>query len=216
MQPILKVNLTSGETTDYIIPIEWERDYLGGASLAARLLYTDLTQSLDPLAPESPLLFLNGPLSGTSGPTVGRFVVCGKSPATRLWAESNCGGFWGTELRFCGYDGIWITGKAEKPIYLWINEGRLEIREAAAVWGKDTYESQSIIKGEIGITGAHVLTIGPAGENGVLFAGLYCDHGRAAGRTGLGRVPRPRPHRFLRGTTGPPSARRRSAWPGWR
>ena len=188
MQPILKVNLTSGETTDYIIPIEWERDYLGGASLAARLLFTDLTQSLDPLAPESPLLFLNGPLSGTSGPTVGRFVVCGKSPATRLWAESNCGGFWGTELRFCGYDGIWITGKAEKPIYLWINEGRLEIREAAAVWGKDTYESQSIIKGEIGITGAHVLTIGPAGENGVLFAGLYCDHGRAAGRTGLGAI----------------------------
>jgi aldehyde:ferredoxin oxidoreductase len=188
MQPILKVNLTSGETSEYVIPAEWERDYLGGASLAARLLYPLLTADLDPVSPESPLLFLNGPLSGTAGPTVGRFVVCGKSPATGLWAESNCGGFWGPELRFCGYDGLWITGKAEKPVYLWLNDGRLEVRDAGAVWGKDTYESQSIIKSEIGLPGAHVLTIGPAGENAVLFAGLYCDHGRAAGRTGLGAV----------------------------
>jgi len=188
MQPILKVNLTTGVTSEYVIPAEWERDYLGGASLAARLLYPVLTLDLDPFSPESPLLFLNGPLSGTAGPAVGRFVVCGKSPATRLWAESNCGGFWGPELRFCGYDGLWITGKAERPVYIWLSDGKLEIRDAAAVWGKDTYESQSIIKSEIGVPGAHVLTIGPAGENGVLFAGLLCDHGRAAGRTGLGAV----------------------------
>ena len=188
MQPILKVNLTTGNTAEYIIPVEWERDYLGGASLAARLLYPFLTTELDPFSPESPLLFLNGPLSGTAGPTVGRFVVCGKSPATGLWAESNCGGFWGPELRFCGYDGLWITGKAERPVYIWLNDGKLEIRDAAAVWGKDTYESQSIIKSEIGVPGTHVLTIGQAGENGVLFAGLLCDHGRAAGRTGLGAI----------------------------
>ena len=188
MQPILKINLTTGETSEYIIPPEWERLYLGGASLGARLLYHSLARDLDPLSPESPLLFLNGPLSGTAGPTVGRFVICGKSPATELWAESNCGGFWGPELRFCGYDGVWITGKAEKPVYLWINDGTLEIRDAKAVWGKETYESQSIIKTEIGIPGVHVLTIGPAGENGVLFSGLLCDHGRAAGRTGLGAV----------------------------
>jgi aldehyde:ferredoxin oxidoreductase len=180
MQPILKINLTTGEASEYIIPSEWERDYLGGASLAARLLYPMLTKDLDPFSPESPLLFLNGPLSGTAGPAVGRFVV--------LWAESNCGGFWGPELRFCGYDGAWITGKAEKPVYIWLNDGRLEIRDAAAVWGKDTYESQTIIKNEIGFPGVHVLTIGPAGENGVLFAGLLCDHGRTAGRTGLGTV----------------------------
>ena len=188
MQPILKVNLTSGETEEYIIPAEWENDYLGGASLAARLLYPVLTRVLDPVSQESPLLFLNGPLSGTAGPTVGRFVVCGKSPATELWAESNCGGFWGPELRFCGYDGLWITGKADRPVYLWLNDGRLEVRDAKNVWGKDTYESQEIIKSEIGVPGMHVLTIGPAGENGVLFAGLFCDHGRTAGRTGLGMV----------------------------
>jgi aldehyde:ferredoxin oxidoreductase len=188
MQPILKINLTTGETSEYATPVEWERDYLGGALLAARLLYSVLTQDLDPLSPESPLLFLNGPLSGTAGPTVGRFVVCGKSPATGLWAESNCGGFWGPELRFCGYDGLWLTGKSTKPVYLWLNDGQLVVRDAAAVWGKATYEAQSVIKSEIGVPGVHVLTIGPAGENGVLFAGLYCDHGRAAGRTGLGAV----------------------------
>lgn len=188
MQPILKINLASGEMSKYVVPTEWERDYLGGASLAARLLYPVLTHDLDPFSPESPLLFLNGPLSGTAGPAVGRFVVCGKSPATELWAESNCGGFWGPELRFCGFDGVWITGKAEKPVYLWLNDDKLEMRDASNVWGKDTYESQSIIKNEINFPGSHVLTIGPAGENGVLFAGLYCDHGRAAGRTGLGAV----------------------------
>jgi aldehyde:ferredoxin oxidoreductase len=188
MQPILKINLSTGETGEYVIPPGWERDFLGGSALAARLLYASLSRELDPLSPESPLLFLNGPLSGTVGPTVGRFVVCGKSPATGLWAESNCGGFWGPELRFCGYDGLWITGKADRPIYLWLNDGRLEVRDAARVWGRDTYESQSIIKNEIGVANAHVLTIGPAGESGVLFAGLFCDHGRAAGRTGLGTV----------------------------
>jgi aldehyde:ferredoxin oxidoreductase len=186
MQPILKINLTTGETSETVIPPEWERDYLGGASLAARLLYPVLTRDLDPVSPDAPLLFLTGPLTGTAGPSVGRFVVCGKSPATGLWAESNCGGFWGPELRFCGYDGLWITGKAEEPVYLWLNGDRLEVRDAAAVWGKDTYESQSIIKAGIGVANAHVLTIGPAGENGVLFAGLFCDHGRTAGRTGLG------------------------------
>jgi aldehyde:ferredoxin oxidoreductase len=188
MQPILKVNLTTGETKELEIPKKWEQDFLGGASLGARLLYTELRAELNPFSPEAPLLFLNGPLTGTAGPTMGRFVVCGKSPATGLWAESNCGGFWGPELRFCGYDGLWIVGKADKPVYLWLNDGRLEIRAAEGIWGKDTYESQEIIKREVGIANTHVLTIGPAGENGILFAGLFCDHGRTAGRTGLGAV----------------------------
>lgn len=188
MQPILKLDLTTGASETYVIPAAWERAFLGGASLAARLLYDVLRPDLDPFLPEAPLLFLNGPLSGTAGPTVGRFVVCGKSPATGLWAESNCGGFWGPELRFCGYDGLWITGKAERPVYLWLNDDRLEVRDATHLWGRDTYETQEQIKAELGIPNVRVLTIGPAGENGVLFAGLFCDHGRTAGRTGLGAV----------------------------
>jgi aldehyde:ferredoxin oxidoreductase len=188
MQPILKINLSTCETSNYYVPEKWEKEFLGGSSLAARLLYTDLHKDLDPLSHEAPLLFLTGPLTGTAGPAVGRFVVCGKSPATNLWAESNCGGFWGPELRSCGYDGLWITGKANHPVYLWIFNEEVKICDATSVWGKDTDESQTIIKTEINNPRAHVLTIGPAGENGVLFAGLFCDHGRTAGRTGLGAV----------------------------
>jgi aldehyde:ferredoxin oxidoreductase len=188
LQPILKIDLTTGETSEYAVPLEWQKDYLGGASLAARLLYSSFTRDLDPLSADAPLLFLNGPLSGTLGPTVGRFVVCGKSPLTGLWAESNCGGFWGPELRFAGYDGLWITGKAERPVYLWLNGGRLEVRDAAQVWGQDTYQTQESIKQELNVTGTRVACIGPAAENGVLYAGIFCDHGRTAGRTGLGAV----------------------------
>ena len=188
MQPILKINLTTGTTEEYVIPKEWERDFLGGASLAARILYPYLTKELDPLSPESPLLFINGPLTGTSGPTTGRFVICGKSPATQLWAESNIGGFWGPELRKAGYDGLWVTGKSNSPVYLWVEEGRLEVRNAANVWGKDVYQTQELIKEEVGVKGARVAVIGQAGERGVLYSSICCDHGRMAGRTGLGAI----------------------------
>ena len=188
MQPILKIDLSTLRTEEYMIPAEWERAFLGGASLAARLLYPDLSGDLDPFSSEAPLLFLNGPLTGTSGPTVGRFVVCGKGPATGLWAESNCGGFWGPELRACGYDGLWITGAAPSPIYLWLDGNHPEFRPAIHLWGRDTYETQEIVKQEIARKGAHVAVVGPAAEHGVLFAGIYCDHGRTAGRTGLGAV----------------------------
>ena len=188
MQPILKIDLSNRTAVEYKIPEAWEQAFLGGASLAARLLYTYLTPELDPFSPEAPLLFINGPLTGTSGPTVGRFVVCGKGPATGLWAESNCGGFWGPELRACGYDGLWITGKATEPVYLWLDGNHLEFRKAAHIWGKDTYETQDVVKQETVQKGNHVAVIGPAAEKGVLFAGIYCDHGRAAARTGLGAV----------------------------
>jgi aldehyde:ferredoxin oxidoreductase len=188
MQPILKINLSSGKIESFVIPAEFEREYLGGASLGARLLYDSLTRELDPFSPESPLLILNGPLSGTAGPTVGRFVVCGKSPLTGLWAESNCGGFWGPELRMAGFDGVWLTGKAEKPVYIWIQDDKVEIRDASALWGQDTYEVQESVKRETGIQGVRILGIGVAGERLIPYALLLCDHGRVAGRTGLGAV----------------------------
>ncbi|MBN2118628.1 MAG: aldehyde ferredoxin oxidoreductase family protein [Anaerolineales bacterium] len=188
MQPILKIDLTTGKTEEYQIPKDWERDFLGGASLAARILYSSLRRELDPLSPEAPLLFMTGPLTGTSGPTTGRFVVCGKGAATGLWAESNIGGFWGPELRAAGYDGLWITGKAEGPVYLWLNGNRLEVRDAAHLWGQDTYTTQDKVKEEVGEKSARVCVIGPAGEKQVRFASILCDHGRMAGRTGLGAV----------------------------
>jgi aldehyde:ferredoxin oxidoreductase len=188
MQPILRIDLTTGVTEKYHIPETWQRDFLGGASLAARILYSSLTKELDPLSPEAPLLFMMGPLTGTSGPTTGRFVVCGKGPATGLWAESNIGGFWGPELRAAGYDGLWITGKSQGPIHLWINGSEVEVRDAAHLWGQNTYTTQDKVKEEIGEKSARVCVIGPAGENGVVFASIMCDHGRMAGRTGMGAV----------------------------
>ena len=188
MQPILKIDLSTGKTEEYRIPEKWEKDFLGGASLAARILYVSLTRELDPLSPDAPLLFMMGPMTGTSGPTTGRFVICGKGPATKLWAESNIGGFWGPELRGAGFDGLWITGKASEPIYLWLNDGRLQVRKAAHLWGQNTYTTQDKVKEEIGEKSARVCVIGQAGEKQVLFASIMCDHGRMAGRTGMGAV----------------------------
>jgi aldehyde:ferredoxin oxidoreductase len=188
VQDILKINLGSGAMSRFRIPEHWEQQFLGGASLAARLLYESLTGDLDPLSPQAPLLFLNGPLTGTAGPAVGRFVVCGKSPATGLWGESNCGGFWGPELRMAGYDGLWVEGRAPEPVYLWIQDGHCEIRPAAHLWGMDTYTTQAAVIKELGTGKMRVAVIGPAGEAQIPFASILTDHGRVAGRTGMGAV----------------------------
>jgi aldehyde:ferredoxin oxidoreductase len=188
MQPILTVDLSSGNINKYTIPLEWEQQYLGGASLAARLLFADLVPELDPLSPQAPLLFLTGPLTGTAGPAVGRFVICGKSPATGLWGESNCGGFWGPELRMAGYDGLLVRGRSEVPVYLSITDKQVEIRPAASSWGLDTYSTQSKIQAESDGKKLRIACIGPAGEALIPFSLILCDHGRVAGRTGMGAV----------------------------
>ncbi|OGO11916.1 MAG: hypothetical protein A2Y53_01640 [Chloroflexi bacterium RBG_16_47_49] len=188
MQPILRINLTNGSIDEIIVPQNWENDYLGGASLAARIMYEDLTKSLDPLSAEAPLVFMNGPLTGTSGPAVGRFVICAKSPATGLWGESNCGGFWGPELRMAGYDGLWISGKAESPVYISIIDKKVEIHPAMHLWGMDTYTTQAAVKAELDVKNPRVAVIGPAGESKIPFALVLTDHGRVAGRTGMGAV----------------------------
>jgi aldehyde:ferredoxin oxidoreductase len=188
MQPILTINLTNREIGSFTIPRDWEKEYLGGASLAARYLIDYLKPELKPLAPESPLLFLNGPLSGTAGPAVGRYVICGRSPATNLWSESNCGGFWGVELRKTGFDGLLVTGKSETPVYMWIHDSTVEFMPADHLWGKETYPTQQAIMAERELPGVRVACIGPAGEAEIPFALILSDHGRVAGRTGLGAV----------------------------
>ena len=170
MQPLLQVNLSTRSITKINVPEEWEVQYIGGASLGARILYKDLTHSLDPLSAEAPLLFINGPLSGTAGPAVGRFVVCAKSPATGLWGESNCGGFWGPELRMAGYDGLWIIGRSETPVYLVINDENIEFRSALHLWGMDTYSTQAALRNEINLKNPRIAVIGQAGEARIPFA----------------------------------------------
>ncbi|TFH33304.1 MAG: aldehyde ferredoxin oxidoreductase [Anaerolineales bacterium] len=171
------------------VPDDLWRTFMGGSGIAAALLYPVLTLDMDPLSPEAPLLLATGPLTGTRGPAVGRFTICGKSPATNLWGESNIGGHAGPELRAAGFDGLWITGKSEHPVYLWVTEGSVEIRPASHLWGStDTYETQSIIRAELGQRSAKVLTIGVAGEKLLPYALILSDHGRVAGRTGMGAI----------------------------
>jgi len=185
----LTIDLTSGAVTRDTVPAEWVRETIGGSGLAARILYDILDPALDALHTASPLLFITGPLTGTGGPTTGRFTICARSPATGLWGESNIGGFVGPELRLAGIDILHITGRAAQPVYLWIYNDLVELRPAGHLWGAaDTYATQQIIRVETGQRSAKVACIGLAGENLLPLAGILSDHGRLAARTGLGAV----------------------------
>jgi aldehyde:ferredoxin oxidoreductase len=185
----LTIDLSTGSNVGGTINCDVMQKYLGGSGLGAYLLYPELSQNLDPLSPEAPLAFLTGPLTGTSGPAVARSVFCGKSPLTGIWAESNIGGFFGTELRKAGIDVLIVRGRAATPVYLNILGSQVEVRSAGHLWGAaDTYQTQITIKEELGQPGARVASIGLAGEQQIPFALILCDHGRVAGRTGLGAV----------------------------
>ncbi len=165
------------------------RHYLLGSGLAAKILDERLQPQLDPLDPANPLLMVNGLLTGTFIPTASRVSVCGRSPLTGIWCESAAGGYWGPELRFAGYDGVVFTGRAEKPVYLWIHDGQVEFRPASSLWGLGTQETAQRIQGETDPK-ALVACVGPAGENGVRVAGvMFLGHGeRTAGRGGMGAL----------------------------
>ena len=185
----LKINLTSGEIVFDSFPAEYVAEYIGGSSLAARLLWDMLDAQRDPLDPDSPLLWITGPLTGTGGPTTGRFTICGRSPQTGLWGESNIGGFVGPELRYAGIDALLITGRAPTPVYISIQNQRVEIRAADHIWGHaDIYETQAIIRDELEEPRTRIAAIGVAGENRIKFSGIFSDHGRAAARTGMGAL----------------------------
>ena len=185
----LTIDLTTGSNFIGTINNDVIQKYLGGSGLGAYLLYSELSADLDPLSPEAPLAFVTGPLTGTSGPAVARSVICGKSPSTGIWAESNIGGFFGTELRKAGVDILIVRGRAANPVYVCIQDGHVELRPARHIWGvADTYQTQEIIKDELGQPATRVACIGIAGEQQIPFALILCDHGRVAGRTGLGAV----------------------------
>ncbi len=185
----LTIDLTTGSNVVGTIKNDVIQKYLGGSGLGAYLLYPELSPDLDPLDPEAPLAFLTGPLTGTSGPAVARSVICGKSPSTGIWAESNIGGFFGTELRKVGVDVLIVRGRSSAPVYLSIQGSQVELRSAGHLWGAaDTYQTQETIREELGQPAVRVACIGLAGEQQIPFALILCDHGRVAGRTGLGAV----------------------------
>ncbi|RLC91847.1 MAG: aldehyde ferredoxin oxidoreductase [Chloroflexi bacterium] len=185
---ILRVDLTAGRIWDEPINEEYARAFVGGSGLAARYICDVVDGETDPLGPENPLVFMTGPLVGTAMPSAGRCSVCALSPLTRIWGEANTGGFFGPELRFAGYDGIIITGRAERPVWLSIVRGQAELHDAANLWGLDSYATQEQVREALDEPKARVACIGPAGENQAKMAAVMNDHGRAAGRTGMGAV----------------------------
>jgi aldehyde:ferredoxin oxidoreductase len=188
MGRILRVDLSQGRLWDEALNEDYARNYVGGSGLAARYLYDMLDTDTDPLGPENPLFFLTGPLVGTSMTSAGRYSVCARSPLTGIWGEANSGGFFGPELRSAGYDGVLITGKAERPVWLSIIEGQAALHEAGDLWGSDIYETQVRLHNALADPKVRVACIGLAGENQVKLAGIANDHGRFAARTGLGAV----------------------------
>lgn len=184
----LSVNLSTGETRDLPIGEAYARDFIGGAGLSARLMFEHINTGIDPLGPDNPLVFAVGPFVGTSIPMVSRSSVCGVSPQTGYWGEATTGGVFPFRLKAAGYDGIFITGKSDRPAYVYINDGTADIRDASHLWGKDSYETQEVLRSEIGEKGLSVSCIGTGGEKLVKYAGIMNDGGRAAGRCGMGAL----------------------------
>lgn len=184
-----EVNLSTGRILPREVPGEWLRRYLGGSGLAARMLYEELDPAIDPLAPESPLVVMNGRLTGSPVLCCNKVCLCARSPLTGIWGESRAGGFFGAELARTGIGGLVFRSQAPEPVYLWIHDGQAELRSAKHLWGKDTFETAEMLRAETDPK-AQVGAIGPAGENLVRFACVVFGgrEARAAGRTGMGAV----------------------------
>lgn len=184
---ILYVSLSDKTIRREPIPVDLYEQYLGGRGLGVKLLYDNLQPGTDPLSPENWLIFAVGPSTGSIVPTAGRFEVITKSPQTGTIFDSNCGGYFGPQLRRAGYAAVVFQGKSNNPVYLWINDDEVEIREASAVWGKDTGATTDLLL-QMTDEKAQVACIGPAGENLVKMASIINDKHRAAGRGGVGAV----------------------------
>ena len=185
---LLRINLNNGSVKEEPIPDDYIEKYIGGRGLATKYLFDEINPEIDALSPENKLIFVTGPLTGTTAPTGGRYMVVTKGPLTGTVACSNSGGFWGPELKKAGYDMLIIEGKADKPVYISIIDGNTKIEDASDLWGLDTHTTTDRLIEKTGYKDAKVACIGPAGENKVLFACIVNDKHRAAGRTGVGAV----------------------------
>lgn len=185
---ILRVDLTTGNYSVSQIKTSDKESYLGGRGLAARILFDELTVGVDPLGSENKLLIFTGPLTGTLIPFTAKHAVITKSPLTGGYTRSISGGFFSPELKFAGYDGLIISGRAASPVYLWINDDKVEIRDAKTIWGLTVPETETNIKKELGNLPVRIASIGPAGEKLVRFASIINDTYRVAGRGGAGAV----------------------------
>jgi aldehyde:ferredoxin oxidoreductase len=187
MGKILFVNLTTGQMDEEVPDESLYRDFIGGYGVGSRILYSRQRGGIDALGPENILGIITGPLTGTPTPLGCRYAVVAKSPLTGSWGDANCGAEFGPYLKFAGYDGIFFTGIAPKPVYLFIDNGKARLQDAVHLWGKGTPETEDTIKEELG-KDTRVIAIGPAGEKLSLVASIITHKGSAVGRSGLGAV----------------------------
>jgi aldehyde:ferredoxin oxidoreductase len=184
---VLFVDLSVSSVQVKTMADETYRQYLGGYGLAARILYEHVPAGADPLGPDNMLAFMPGLLTGTGAPFSGRFMVAAKSPLTGGWGDANGGGKFGSALRAAGYDGVFVRGVSAKPVYLYLDGERAELRDASALWGLDTVATEEAIA-RATFPDVRVACIGPAGEKRSLISGVVNDGGRIAARCGLGAV----------------------------
>jgi aldehyde:ferredoxin oxidoreductase len=185
---ILRVNLTTGELKIEELAEDFYRLYPGGKALAGYFLLNEMPPNVEPFAPENLLVIANGLLTGSPVATATRYVVSARSPLTNGYGESEAGGFWGPELKMAGIEAILVKGKAEKPVYLWIQDGQAELRSAEHLWGRNPAEVQADIRAELDDDRIRVLQIGIAGENLVRYASITNDLRHFNGRNGMGAV----------------------------
>lgn len=187
MEKLLFVNLSTGEIKEETPDESLYRNFIGGYGIGSRILYSRQKGGVDALGPENIVGLVTGPFTGS--PSIGgaRYQAVAKSPLTGSWGDANSGGNFGPYLKFAGYDGVFFSGISEKPVYLSINNGKAELREATHLWGKDTYETEDMLEAEHGKTAA-VVCIGPAGEKLSRIACIISHKGDAAGRAGMGAV----------------------------
>ena len=184
---ILRVDLSSGKIEKEPLEEHLRVKYIGGRGINSRLLFDEVGPEVDPLSPENRLIFGTGPYSGTKAPSVVRFTVTTRSPLTGIHGDANAGGHFGPALKKAGIDHIVITGKADKPVYLWIDDDKVKIKSARSLWGKDIRATEETLKKEIGDKKVQVASIGQAGEHLVKFANIVHEE-RSASRTGVGAV----------------------------
>ena len=188
MEKILRANLTNGQISTKNVSEKDLEKFIGGMGVATALFTREVPPNINPYDEENLLIFSVGPFCGTNVPFCSRHFIMAKSPLTNILGESSSGGFWGTELRFAGFNHIIIKGKSEKPVFLWVEDGIAELKDASNLWGKGVFETQDKLKEKIGDDKVKIAVIGPAGENLVRYASIMNDQDRAAGRCGLGAV----------------------------
>jgi aldehyde:ferredoxin oxidoreductase len=184
----LDIDLTKGKIHEKEMEKEWARLYLGGTGVAAKILWDRTGPKTDPLSPDNVCIVGTGPLTGVMFSPSGRFMLSAKSPLTGIWGEAHSGGFFGPEMKYAGYDFVIFNGRSPKPVYLWLSDGKPELRDAGHLWGKETRVVTDIIREENKDPAIETSVIGPAGENQVPYACVIVDYYRAAGRTGMGAV----------------------------